>query len=109
MIESGGFVEQERVVEGTEQVVVALERRDDHPVEGERSEHREGAHQCVESAAPQKLPRVHHTTSARRAIRSISAAIPARTGKRKREIAAPWARSPPSIPLKKVHVASTCV
>ncbi len=109
VVQRRGFVEQERVGDRVEQVVVPLERRDDHPVEREGPEQREASHEGVQASAAHRFPCVHHTTSLFRTIRSIRMAMPERTGNRKREMAAPWARSPPSIPLKKVHVESTWV
>src|SRR3972149_10562358 len=110
MIQGSRLVEKERVVQRAEGVVVRLERRDDHPVEGERSEKGEEGNHRVQPPTGCDLPDApHYTTSVRRASRSMRVATPARTGKRNREMAAPWARSPPWIPLKNVQAESTCV
>src|SRR4030065_859989 len=110
MVQGGRLVEKERFVQRAEDIMVRLERRDDHPVERERPEEREGGNHRVQPPPACQLPDAgHHTTSVRRASRSMRVATPARTGKRNREMAAPWARSPPWIPLKNVQVESTCV
>src|SRR5262249_3399627 len=97
-----------------------LEHGDQHPQERKRREadkHRNDAE--AQRLAPGALqPRdaasfwrwlLHHATSVRRARRSIRIAAAASTGSRNSAVAAPPARSPPSMPLKNARLASTCV
>src|SRR5262249_14750232 len=101
----------ERGVEGprlrrVEDLVLALQRRDRHPHEREREHERERDRDAVGEEAPARL---HHETSAGRAKISIPIATAASTGSRKSEIAAPWPRAAPSMPVWYEDVVSTSV
>src|SRR5262249_2994551 len=107
-------VEPEGVVLDRVEVDVLLERRDQHPEEGEREKPREEhEHGDVQEprgdpSPPRARARVH-TTSARCARRSIRYATSTSTGTRKSEMAAPAARSLPAMPVAKASDGSVCV
>src|SRR5206468_5309303 len=111
--QSGVVGEDERVVLEIVEVAIGLERRQQHPVERERQHRREAGHGGVEPDPLRELPRASRfhaqATSARRAICSMTTATTTSTGNRKSEIAAPPARSPPRMPVKKARLDSTCV
>src|SRR5207253_6954701 len=106
-------VEDQRVVLEVVEVAIGLERRQQHPVERERQQRRERGDGGVEPDLLRDLTRASrlhaHATSARRAICSMTTATTTSTGNRKSEIAAPPARSPPRMPVKKARLDSTCV
>src|SRR5690606_8932001 len=125
VVERGRLGEPERVGLRVEQVRVALERRDQHDVEGQRREHREEGDRQVEGgAAEEPAPhalaswrggtrgggaRDHHVTSLRRMRRKSTALTPPSTGSRNSAIAAPRPRLPPRMPVKNARLASVLV
>src|SRR5262249_44424756 len=95
-----------------EQIVGLLEHGDQHPQERERREADEahddhGDDALAQRLSPRPLQPIHQATSVRRARRNIRMAAAASTGSKNSAVAAPPARSPPSIPLKNARLAST--
>src|SRR5213078_3275717 len=87
------------------QIAVLLERRDQHPVEGEAGKHGEPERRAVQRHALHRAP----PTSVRWASRSIAIATAIRNGSRNTAMAAPWPRSAPRMPRWNASVGRTCV
>src|SRR5262249_10818400 len=113
VLERGRLVVDERVVAALQEVAGALEGGDEHPVEREGGEERERADDAgvgrASSRPSDPAPAVHQITSVRRAMRRKTTATASSIGNRKTAMAAPSARSPPWMPVKKASVDSTWV
>ena len=119
VVQRGRVVVLERVVLAVVEIAALLENGEDHPRERQsREDHEEAWRRCrsrrtrpalrpscerraavLGRPLPDGVEVAIYVVSARRAIRSIKIATATSTGKRKRAIAAPWARSLPPMPL----------
>src|SRR4030095_4544670 len=86
-------------------------RRDTHPHEPVGDEGLRDAGGCRQTHGCRVMYRRPpcHNTSMRRTARRMRTAAASSSGKRNSATAAPWAMSPPSMPRKNAHDASTCV
>src|SRR5262249_21781828 len=95
------------------EVGVLLEGGDHHPVERKHREgherHDRGPMQDRAAQPAGRGPGRHHTTSARRDVRSMKIARISSTGTRKMATEAPRPTSPPRTPSWKARLASTWV